>query len=303
MTGSIIKTLFACSFAFIFCGTIHAQDLEPRSYAVVPKGLHATAFSYTFSSGNIITEGSSPIQDLKVTNNVMGLGYVQTFSLFDKLARVAVSLPFGFLNGSATFHGIDTTGTRTGFYDGRIKLGINLFGSPVLSPREFQQFQEHTVFGVSVVISVPVGQYYPSKLINLGSNRWGFKPEIGGSHREGRLFYEAYAGIWMFTNNGQYFQKTMLDQQILFSFQAHVDYTFKHGKYLALNGGFADGGETSINGVPQNNVQENWRLGATFSTPIFNKHQSVKFMVNTGIATRAGQNYTALTLVYQYNWF
>jgi hypothetical protein len=284
-------------------GDIRAQDMEARSYAVVPTNLHALAFSYTFSKGNVITEGASPVQDLKVTNNVLNLGYVQTFALFNKLTRVAVSLPYGFLNGSAKVLGVDTTGSRTGFYDGRIKIGMNLFGSPVLSPANFIRFQEHTVMGISLVISVPVGQYLPSKLINLGSNRWGFKPEIGASHREGRLFYEAYAGIWLYTNNNEYFQKTSLSQKSVYSLQAHVDYTFKHGKYVALNGGFAEGGETYINNIDQNNSLQNWRIGGTFSTPVFNKHQSIKAMINTGIATRAGQNYTAITLVYQYSWF
>jgi hypothetical protein len=280
-----------------------SQELEPRSYAVVPTGLHAMALSYTFSSGNVIMAGSSPLQNLDVTNSVFNLGYVQTFTFFDKLARVAVSLPFGFLNGTATFQGLDTAGSRTGFYDGRIKFGVNLFGSPALAPLDFQKFQEHTVFGASVVISVPVGQYYPSKLINLGSNRWGFKPELGLSHREGRLFYEIYSGIWMYTKNTNYFKSYVQQENNLFSFQAHVDYTFKHGKYLALNGGYADGGESSLNGMEQHDEEQNWRLGVTFSSPIFNKHQSIKAMLNTGIATKAGQNYTAITIVYQYNWY
>ena len=158
---------------------IRSQEIEPRSYAVVPTGLHAMALSYTYSSVNVITEGSSPLQNLNVTNNVFNLGYVQTFTFFDKLARIAVSIPFGFLNGSATFHNIDKTGSRTGFYDGRIKFGMNLLGSPALPPKDFQKFEERTVFGASFVIWVPLGQYYPSKLINLGFNRWGFKPELG----------------------------------------------------------------------------------------------------------------------------
>jgi hypothetical protein len=277
--------------------------MEPRSYAVVPTGLHAMALSFTYSSGNVVTEGSSPVQDLDVSNKVINLGYVQTFTFFDKLARIAVSMPYGFLDGSAKFKGVDTTGSRAGFYDGRIKFGVNLFGSPALHPQQFQKFQEHTVFGVSLVISVPVGQYYPAKLINLGSNRWGFKPELGLSHREGRLFYEVYGGVWMYTQNPDYFKIYHQNENVLLSFQMHVDYTFKHGKYLALNGGYADGGETYLNGIAQNDQERNWRLGATFSCPVFNKHQSIKFMVNTGIATRAGQNYTALTLVYQYSWF
>ena len=287
----------------LLCQGIRAQEMEARSYAVVPTGLHALALSFTYSSGNVVTEGSSPVQDLNVTNKVFNLGYVQTFTLLKKLARVSASLPYGFLDGTARFHGIDTSGSRAGFYDGRIKFGMNLFGSPVSTPKEFQKFQEHTVFGASLVISVPVGQYFPSKLINLGSNRWGFKPEVGLSHREGRLFYEGYAGVWFFTANNQFYNHTVLKQTALFSFQAHVDYTFKKGKYLALNGGFATGGETSLNSVPRQDDQDNWRIGGTFSLPVINNHQSLKFMLNTGVATRAGQNYTAATIAYQYNWF
>jgi hypothetical protein len=89
---------------------------------------------------------------------------------------------------------------------------------------------------------------------------------------------------------------------VLFFFRGRCG-TFKHGKYIALNGGFASGGETILNGMDRFDDQENWRIGATFSTPVFNRHQSVKFMINTRVATRAGQNYTAVTLAYQYNWF
>jgi hypothetical protein len=291
------------SIAMILSIPLLAQELEPRSYAVVPIGLHALALSCTYSSGNVVMEGSSPVQDLNVTNKVLNLGFVQTFSLFNKLTRISASLPYGFLDGTAKFQGIDTSGSRAGFYDGRIKFGMNLFGSPVLKPKEFQKFQEYTVFGASLAISVPVGQYFPSKLINLGSNRWGFKPELGISHREGRLFYELYSGVWFYTKNANYLSTNVQTQNMLFSFQGHLDYTFKHGKYFALNGGFDDGGQTSINGVAQENAEENWRIGGTFSSPIFNMHQSIKAMINTGIATRAGQNYTALTLIYQYNWY
>lgn len=293
---------------FIICFILspfltRAQDLEARSYSVVPKGMHAAAVSYTYSSGNIISGLTSPIQNLNVNTTALNLGYVQTFGFFNKLARVAVSLPYGILTGSAKVYGEDTTASRSGLCDGRIKFGVNLLGSPVMSPKDFVKFQEHTVLGASIVVSVPLGQYYPSKLINLGTNRWGFKPELGLSHRQGRLFYEMYSGIWFFTNNNQYFKNTStLEQKPLFSFQAHADYIFKSKIWVAIDGGLSDGGETSINGVEQNNTQANWRLGSTLSVPL-NMHQSLKAMINTGVVTRAGQNYTAFTLVYQYMWF
>jgi hypothetical protein len=302
MTQTTRKNALICGLVFILSGALRAQDMEPRSYAVVPTGLHAAALALSFTKGNVVSDFTSPVQDLDVTTTVFNLGYVQTFTLFKKLARVSAGLPYGFLDGKAKYIGEDTSGTRAGFFDGRIKFGINLFGSPVLTPGEFQKFQEHTVLGASIVFSVPVGQYFPAKLINLGSNRWGFKPEIGFSHREGRLFYELYTGVWMFTKNTAYLKTNSLVEKPLFSFQAHVDYTFKKGKYLAINGGFADGGQTSLNGIERNDEEQNWRIGGTFSFPI-NVHQSIKTMINTGIATRAGQNYTAVTVVYQYSWF
>ena len=289
--------------SFVFTTSCSAQEMEPRSYSVVPKGLHAAALSYTFSGGEVVSGLNSPVQNLDINASLISLAYAQTFSLFDKLARVSVGMPYAFLNGSARVAGNDTAATRNGFGDARIKFGLNLFGSPVLAPRDFIKFREHTVVGASIVISVPIGQYYSEKVINIGSNRWGFKPEIGASHREGRLFYEAYAGVWFYTSNDQYLVKSKLGQSALFSFQAHVDYTFKQGKYIALNGGFADGGETSLNSMERHDEQQNWRAGITFSTPVFNKHQSVKIMFNTGLATKAGQNYTAVTAIYQYSWF
>ena len=284
------------------CGQLSAQDLEARSYSVVPKGMHAAAFAYTFSRGNIITDVVSPIQNLDVNTSAFNLGYVQTFGLFKKLARIQIALPYGILNGTATFHGIDTSGYRSGFLDAKIKFGLNLIGSPLLAPKDFKLFQEHTVLGVSVVISAPVGQYYPSKLINLGANRWGFKPEVGLSHREGRLYYELYTGVWFFTPNNEFLQKSTLDENPLLTFQAHIDYVFKSAIWVAINAGLGRGGESSIDNVEQDDQQRNWRLGTTFSMPI-DKHQSIKAMINTGVVTRAGQNYTAFTLVYQYIWF
>ena len=303
MTNSLRRNLLMTVLvSVLIAGHLNAQDMEARSYAVVPKGLHAAALSYTFSKGNVIADAASPLQNLDITTSIISLGYVQTFSLFNKLARVAVIQPFGFLDGTAKLYGSDTSGHRTGFFDARIKFGVNLLGSPVLTPKEFRQFQERTVLGVSIVFSVPDGQYYPSKLINLGTNRWGFKPEVGFSHREGRLFYEMYTGVWMFTENNNFYKSTTLKQSALFSFQAHADYIFKSKIWVALNGGFAIGGQTALNGLDKNDDQQNWRLEATLYLPL-NIHQSIKFMANTGVATRAGQNYTALTLVYQYSWF
>ena len=81
---------------------------------MVPKGMHAAALSYTYTSGNIITDFPLLLQNLKVNTSIVNLGYVQTFSLFNKMARIQVAQPYGFLNGSATVNGADTA-SRNGF--------------------------------------------------------------------------------------------------------------------------------------------------------------------------------------------
>jgi hypothetical protein len=301
MTHLRVHVFLFISF-LILRGDITAQELEPRSYTVLPKGFNVVAVSYTISHGNIVADATSPIQDLVTTSNVFSAGFVRTFGLFGKLGKAQLLIPFAFLSGDAKVNGVDTSGNRTGFADARLKIGLNLFGSPAMAPKDFQRFNEETVVGTSIVFSIPIGQYYPEKLVNLGSNRWGFKPEVGFSRRKGSWYFEVYSGVWFFTRNPDFLKTSNLEQKPIFSFQGHISHTFPKKNWIALNGGYADGGQTSINGIFMNNIQKNWRLGATYSMPLSRK-SSIKALVNTGVATRAGGDFTSFTLAYQYSWF
>ena len=55
--------------------------------------------------------------------------------------------------------------------------------------------------GVSVTVAPPLGQYDSTKLINLGTNRWSVRPELGVSREIGQWVVEAMAGVWVFTDN------------------------------------------------------------------------------------------------------
>ena len=279
-----------------------AQELEPRSYSVIPTGFNMVGFSSTFSQGNVVTDATLPISDLKITSLTFAGVYVRSFNFLGKLAKVQMLLPYTFIEGSVKVSGVDTAASRSGFADARIKIGINLLGSPGMAPKDFVRFNEESVLGTSLVISVPTGQYLPEKAINIGSNRWGFKPEIGFSHRSGHFYLEAYAGVWFFTKNDEYMKTSEMQQAPIFSFQAHVSHIFPKKNWIAINGGYANGGQTSVNGNELNNFQKNWRIGGTYSQPL-NKHSSLRALLNTGVATRAGGDFTSFTLSYQYGWF
>lgn len=291
----VIVLLFIASIA-------HGQELEPRNYANVPKNMNAIGFSYSFLKGNVVTDPALPLTDFKITSNNLGVAYVRTFALANKLARIQVIAPFVIMAGTLQVNGHDTSGGRTGFSDMRVRFGINLFGSPALDKKDFRAYQQKTIVGMSVVVSVPTGLYYPDKLINIGTNRWGIKPEIGVSKRFKHVYAEAYTGIWFYTNNYDYLNAKILKQDPLFSIQGHFSYTFNNQMWLGINANWFAGGQTFVNEKSTDATLHSSRIGGTFSTPI-TKAQSIKLQVNTGAFETRGLNYTSVMISYQYIFF
>ncbi|WP_431242457.1 transporter [Flavobacterium sp. P21] len=279
----------------------YGQDLEPRAYANVPKKLNVAALGYVFMDGNVVTEPSLPISDFKIQSHNIAASYVRTFGLANKLARIQVSLPFTFMDGSALVAGDMVTGSRTGFADTKVRFGINLLGSPALDKSEFRSFQQKTILGVSLVTSIPTGRYYDDKRVNIGTNRWGIKPEIGVSKRFAHVYAEAYGGVWFYTDNNDFLGKKM-EQKPTYSLQAHASYYFKNQMWIGFNTTWFFGGKTIIDGIPEASQIDNWRVGGTFSTPIA-KGQSIRFQYHVGAFTNNGLDYYALSAVYQYSFF
>ena len=94
---------------------------------------------------------------------------------------------------------------RFGLGDPRLRLAVNLYGAPAMTPKTFASYRQGTILGVSVTVAPPLGQYDSTKLINLGTHRWSVKPELGVSRTFGRWVVEAMAGVWLFTDNTDFF--------------------------------------------------------------------------------------------------
>ena len=297
-----MKIVFFLILLSCFSLTVHAQDLEPRSYANLPKGLNALNVLYSLADGNVIADPSLPIKDFKITTHSVGAAYVHTFSLAKRLARVQVVVPFVHMSGNLKLNGADTSGIRTGFGDTRIRLGINLIGSPALDKRDFRSYQQKMIVGVSLVTSVPTGLYYDEKRINIGSHRWAFKPEVGVSRRFKRVYAEAYAGCWFYTNNQEFLVDKTLEQQPVLSLQVHACYYFKNQMWLGFDGNWFNGGKTIIDNVASGDLRDNYRVGGTWSVPLSLKH-SLKFQFHIGAFTNTGYDYNAASIGYQFVFF
>jgi hypothetical protein len=85
------------------------------------------------------------------------------------------------------------------------------------------------------------------------------------------------------------------------STQAHVIYSFGRGVWAAAHGTYDYGGRTTIDGVRDDEVMGNARLGATLALPV-NRNKSIKLYASTGTATRTGRDYDLGGVAWQCRW-
>jgi len=288
----------------LFIIPVHSQDLEPRLLSPLPTGGNFVIASYGYSTGNILLDNSLPIEDLEASLNNLVLAYARSFSLFSRLTKFDVIAPYSFSQFSGAVSGIDSSTSRSGFGDPLLRLSINLIGSKAMGLEEyFNHEQKRFNLGAFIRIRPPVGQYDPTKLINLGANRWATKVGLAGSYSFGRrVILEGHLNSWFFTENTSFFNGNSLKQNPLLSTQIHAAYIFKPGIWLAVSLGRSFLGETILNGVEKNNMQDASRFGAVFAFKL-NKQNALKLAITSGISTRYGADFTSLLIAYQLMWF
>ena len=278
-----------------------AQELEPQSFARAPLRLHIFFLGYGYSTGNILLDPSLPIEDSRSKIHNITVGYAQVFSLFGRMAMFNVVVPLA----TGTWRGLveeeSTTVSRTGFGDPILSLSVNFFGAPALSGRSFLAHREKFILGGSLRIRAPLGQYDETKLINLGTNRWMFRPALGGSIKLGKWVLEAHVSSWFFTRNPSFFNGNTLIQKPLYALQLHVTYQFRPGLWIAVSAGRSNGGDLVVNDINLENTQKNSRFGATLALPLGGSH-AINLVFTTGISTRFGADFDTFGIVYKYHW-
>ena len=66
-------------------------------------------------------------------------------------------------------------------------------------------FDVETIFGTALVIKLPTGDYMDDKLINLGTNRFTFRPQLGVVHNRGKWSMELTGAVYLYTSNDDFF--------------------------------------------------------------------------------------------------
>jgi hypothetical protein len=281
-------------------GIARAQDLEPRAYTNTPVGMNFLVAGYGYTTGGLATDPAVPLTDTHLEVHTAVLAYARSIDVFGTSGKVDVILPYAWLSGSALYAGRPRTRDISGFADPRFRLSVNLYGAPALSLEDFLAYEQDLIVGVSLAVNPPLGQYESDKLVNIGTNRWSVKPEIGISKAFGRLILEVVPGAVIYTTNPNFIGRTR-DQDPIFSVQGHVIYGLRSGIWAALDATYFRGGASTINGIETDTLQESTRLGLTVALPI-DRYQSIKLYGSTSLTTRAGGGFDGAGVFYQYRW-
>jgi hypothetical protein len=304
---AIVKMVmaFMLSSFFVFLlqtNSVHAQEFEPRSLGNLPVKSNFAIIGYGYSRGNVLLDPAVSIENLDASLHGFAAGYLRSFNLFGKLAKVDVVIPYATGDWDGVYQGIDTATNRNGFGDVRLRLSVNLLGSPALSRSEYKNYKQKTIIGFNIQVIAPTGQYYSDKLLNLGSNRWTFRPQLGVSQALNKWIFEFYIGGWFFTQNSNFWGGNKLKQRPLGVSKVHVIYSFPKGLWLAADIGYGIGGRTLINGVEKDTQISGFRFGLTAMIKIRQQH-FLRLYAVSGVRLEKGSDYDMLGVAYQFNWF
>ena len=144
-----------------------------------------------------------------------------------------------------------------------LRLSVNFYGAPALTLAEFKAYEQDLIVGASLQVSVPAGQYDSTKLVNIGTNRWSFKPEIGASKALGAWTLELKAGVTLFTTNTDFFNGNRRSRIRCIRSSGTRSTSSDPGSGPASMHVFRRRPHDARR-QPQNDLQQNWRLGGTW---------------------------------------
>ncbi len=140
--------------------------------------------------------------------------------------------------------------------------------------------------GFTPYLTVPLGQYDKTQPLNLGKNRWAFKPEIGIVKGFGPVYLDLIVNSEFYTDNSD----TSTSQDALIGAEAHLSYDITKSWFVAADYYYANGGATKVAGVQQHDSQSTSTVGASFFWMVGTNNQlmvqyNTNFYVRNGIRT------------------
>ncbi|MPZ57628.1 MAG: transporter [Rhizobiales bacterium] len=254
-----------------------------RDWVNVPIDVNLLFAYYTHVKSDTSISSNLPITGLVVDADIAVLRYARTFDLFGKVGAVQVVVPYAW--GRASLQGVPFGRSQDGVGDITSIFVANIFGGPALTAKQFAQWQPEPYLTASFWVTAPTGRYNPRSPLNIGTNRWAFKPQLSYGYWSGPGLLAVNAYVQFFTDNDEHLVTRTLKQDPLWHLEAHYSYSFTPKFWAAASLFYDHGAGTTIHGVDQNNWQSTLSLGASASYS-FTPATSLSLSYSAAVAKR-----------------
>jgi outer membrane putative beta-barrel porin/alpha-amylase len=250
----------------------HAIEPVPRKWTHIPMDTNFVGAGYVRIESDIFTDPTFILQDVKMEKDIWAGKYIRTFELFDKSARFDLTQTYQEGKWTGLLDGVSASATRKGLSDTFVRFSMNLYGAPPLKGKQFAEYRSskkvETIVGLGLAVRLPTGEYMEDKLINLGQNRFAFRPHVGVTHRWGKWTAELTGELSFYTENDEFFNGKKLEQDPLFFTHAHLIYSVRPGFWIGASAGYNYGGENTVDGVAKDDTKQNLAWAFSLAYPI-----------------------------------
>src|SRR4029453_5191160 len=134
----------------------------------------------SINRGDVTFDPSLPVVDGRARIRGAAVGFTRSFDFAGPSRNMGLVVPYVHGPVEGLLLGQFQETTRSGLGDMGVRLAVNLYGARSMTLKEFAAYRASTtstIVGLSLGVGIPVGQYDPGKVINIGAHRWSFKSE------------------------------------------------------------------------------------------------------------------------------
>lgn len=257
----------------VFCALpCCAEELEPRRWAHLPIDTNFFGTAYAYTEADISFDPVLKIEDGKAEVHTWAAKYIRTFSLLNKTARIDLLQAHQDGQWKGLLDGVREKVTRHGWTDTLVRFAINLYGAPPLKGQEYLDYRtavnNETIVGAGLSIQLPTGEYLEDKLINLGTNRYTFRPQLGVVHTRHKWSLEVTGMVALYTDNDDFLHDKKLEQAPLYIMHGHLIYNFRPGVWAGASAGYDYGGRSTVDGDSKDDLKQNLGWALSFGFPV-----------------------------------
>jgi hypothetical protein len=279
LVNIFVRGCLLLQFFLNFSSPCLGEELEPRRWAHLPIDKNFLGGGYAYTEADINFDPVLKIENGKMERHTWAAKYIRTFALFEKSARIDLLQAYQEGRWTGLLEGVPASVKRSGWSDTNLRFAINLYGAPPLQGKEYAAYRAarevETIIGAGLSVEFPTGNYMDDKLINLGTNRFTFRPQFGVLHSWGNWSLETTGLVALYTDNNEFFNENKLEQDPLYIIHCHLIYTFRPGVWAGVSGGYDYGGKSTVNGTNKNDLKQELAWAFSFGFPV-SRHLGVK---------------------------